>query len=254
MFVKFTSQSMLLFILICGCGCQPSASEKKASPEVVGVIFREGKGLEVADETAKSLGLEIVGVTDQEIVEKSGVPIQIYREASVMVRSTRAKPNQAYGTGVVSPELAKQIQVDQEVALEVPCLANGAISGKVLQLNPYTEIALGGVEVIVQIPDPEHRLKVGSMLHVQLGSRKRESVRTIPTSALLKTATGTFAYVVNDKYLFRTPVVPGSEMGEMVEIKDGLYEGDQVVKKPVPAIWMAELQAIKGGVACADGH
>jgi hypothetical protein len=35
-----------------------------------------------------------------------------------------------------------------------------------------------------------------------------------------------------------------------VEIKDGLYAGDQVVLQPVMSLWLTELAAVKGGQAC----
>jgi hypothetical protein len=39
-----------------------------------------------------------------------------------------------------------------------------------------------------------------------------------------------------------------------VQITDGLYAGDQVVVQPVMSLWLAELQSLRGGKACADGH
>ena len=39
-----------------------------------------------------------------------------------------------------------------------------------------------------------------------------------------------------------------------IEIKDGLYEGDTIVVKGTRALSLAEIQALNGGVGCADGH
>jgi multidrug efflux pump subunit AcrA (membrane-fusion protein) len=65
---------------------------------------------------------------------------------------------------------------------------------------------------------------------------------------------GTFVYVPNGRYFFRTPVKVGRKTEETVEVLDGLYSGDEVVREPVTSLWLAELQALRGGVACADGH
>jgi hypothetical protein len=70
----------------------------------------------------------------------------------------------------------------------------------------------------------------------------------------LKTAEGYFAYVVNGDSLFRTKIGVGGQEGETVEVTDGLYTGDRVVLQPIMSLWLAELQAIRGGKACADGH
>ena len=48
----------------------------------------------------------------------------------------------------------------------------------------------------------------------------------------------------------RTPVKVGASSADFVEIKDGLYAGDQVVLQPVMSLWLTELAAVKGGQAC----
>ena len=76
----------------------------------------------------------------------------------------------------------------------------------------------------------------------------------VPVSAILEAAEGKFVYVANGNYFIRTPILTGKYQGSRVEIIDGLFSGDVVVTKPVDLLWYTELQAIRGGVACADGH
>lgn len=63
----------------------------------------------------------------------------------------------------------------------------------------------------------------------------------LPASARLRTIKGDFVYVENDGWLLRTPA-------------EALYEGDRIVVSGVRTLWLAELQAVNGGVGCADGH
>lgn len=79
-------------------------------------------------------------------------------------------------------------------------------------------------------------------------------INTIPATALLRTVKGDYVYVANGGWYLRTPVTIGAAGSDQVEIKDGLYEGDIVVRSGVQALWLAELQAVNGGVGCADGH
>ena len=81
-----------------------------------------------------------------------------------------------------------------------------------------------------------------------------EAVPVIPASSLLETIEGTFVYVVNGKHFLRTAVTVGRSANDKIEITDGLYPGDEVVRNPVRQLWYAELQALRGGKACADGH
>jgi hypothetical protein len=76
----------------------------------------------------------------------------------------------------------------------------------------------------------------------------------IPAEALLRTIKGDFVYVANGEWFLRTPVKIGATDATHVEIKDGLYEGDTIAVKGVRGLSLAEIQALNGGVGCADGH
>jgi hypothetical protein len=76
----------------------------------------------------------------------------------------------------------------------------------------------------------------------------------IPSSAVLHTIKGDVVYVANGDWFLRTPVTIGAADHTHVEITAGLYEGDVVVVHGVNGLSLAEIQALNGGVACADGH
>lgn len=76
----------------------------------------------------------------------------------------------------------------------------------------------------------------------------------IPADALLRTIKGDFVYVANGEWFLRTPVTIGATDATHIEIKDGLYEGDTIVVKGVRGLSLTEIQALNGGVGCADGH
>jgi len=80
------------------------------------------------------------------------------------------------------------------------------------------------------------------------------AVNAIPAEALLRTVKGDFVYVANGDWFLRTPVQVGAIDASYIEIKDGLYEGDAIVVKGVRGLSLAEIQALNGGVGCADGH
>lgn len=76
----------------------------------------------------------------------------------------------------------------------------------------------------------------------------------VPADALLRTARGDFVYVANGAWFIRTPVEVGATADGRIEIIDGLYEGDTIVTRGVRALSLTEIQALNGGVGCADGH
>ena len=96
------------------------------------------------------------------------------------------------------------------------------------------------VEIVFAIPDNP---PVGSTISLTL----RGPVSTgsaVPQSALLRTATGTFVYVVNGANLLRTAVKLGANDSEYI---DGLYAGDVVATAGVEQLWLTELRLTKGG-------
>lgn len=76
----------------------------------------------------------------------------------------------------------------------------------------------------------------------------------VPESALVETVRGDFVYTKNGEAFLRVPVMLGVRKDGMVEIVDGLFEGDEVVVNGAYDLWMIELQAVNGGRGCADGH
>ena len=95
-------------------------------------------------------------------------------------------------------------------------------------------------------------LKTGEVASRDVGDAK--AVAAVPADALLRTVKGDFVYVANGEWFLRTPVKIGAADGKWFEIKDGLYEGDTIVVKGTRGLSLAEIQALNGGVGCADGH
>jgi len=76
----------------------------------------------------------------------------------------------------------------------------------------------------------------------------------VPRTALVETSEGWSVYVLNGTRWLRTPVRLAGAVAEATEVGDGLLEGDEIAVAGAQGLWLAELQAVKGGVGCADGH
>ena len=124
-------------------------------------------------------------------------------------------------------------------------------SGTLRGLEKEAFGALGDWEVSVVTDQPRTQ---GAEVKATFRTPAGEATASIPRSALLKTAEGTFAYTVNGAHYLRTPVKVGAMNEQTVEVTDGLYAGDEVVASPVMSLWMAELQVLRGGKACTCGH
>ena len=81
-------------------------------------------------------------------------------------------------------------------------------------------------------------------------STDEKDALVVPLSSVLNTAEGTFVFVENGEHYKRTPVKVGGKFGSVVEITDGVYEGDAVVSDAAQTLWLIELRAVKGGKGC----
>jgi hypothetical protein len=230
-------------LMLASCSKKEPVVKAADKSEPIGIVYKEGKGLRIADETKKIINLELVEATEQNLSAVITTTVQVYRAGN-------SNNPVADLTGFVAEEQAGELNEGLSVALEPVSSPETKVFGTISRLNSSTQSSLHQVEVLIQVPDPESRYKIGTSFRAVFAAAKSQTVTAIPRSAVLKTSEGTFAYVVNGSYFFRTPIKTGTESADAVEVKEGLYAGDQIVKQPVMTLWVSELQAIKGGGDC----
>lgn len=228
-------------VMTSGCAKKDAPAETPKVREQIGITFKSGKGLRISDETKKFIGLEVVEAGDQKLATVFTTRVQVYGH-----RSAPEGTNVAEATGFIAEDQARQLPLGQTVALR-RAKDSTPVLGKLMRFNSFTQSALHQVEILIETPDSQKLFPIGTTFEATVKARAAQSVTAIPRSAVLNTSEGTFAYVVNGDYFFRTAIQTGAANAEFAEVKDGLYAGDQVVKQPVLTLWIAELQAIKGG-------
>jgi hypothetical protein len=221
-------------------GCQPKSTSSAAVEEAVtlGPQFSAKKGLLVPEDTRRSLGVKIAEVAEQKVAATVDLQLRVYAVAKDICRAS----------GTVSPEQAKQLKAGEPLLIRT---GDGrSVNGKITALNDQLQKATGMTEVLAEISNASAQFAVGAFLQASETLESGESVVTVPRAALLQCSDGYSVYTVSGEHLVRTPVKVGAANTEFVEIRDGLYAGDQVVLQPVMSLWLTELAAVKGGQAC----
>ena len=214
---------------------EPGPADNSAK-ELFGARFKEGKGVELAEEMKRSLQLETAEVTEEALSVEAELKLHVFSVTPVIEASAN-----------LDDRLAQTLKVGAELQL-----APSGGSAKLKKLS--SRFLSGDLEGTFEISSSGEASRIGDTLTARLPPTSSEAVAVIPASALLETVSGTFVYVVNGKHFIRTAVKTGRSASGQIEITDGLYAGDEVVKTPVKSLWYAELQALRGGTACADGH
>jgi len=233
----------ILALTLVGCRQSPAPAGQEHDEAEEGAVYKEGHGLSFSPETKTAIGLELADAETREIAPNVPLTAQVYRAASEPPRTgSYEKPGFSYASALLGPDIGRKLK-----AGDIVKTTEG--EGRITRVDPTQEAGVGKVEILLEIPDPEARLRVGTFLPAEAALGKQEGV-TIPASAVLETADGLYAYVQNGESFLRTPVTTGISDGQWIEITDGLYEGDVVAAKPVSSLYLIELRATKGGGHC----
>jgi len=203
------------------------------------VEFKEGSGLLLPEETKKSLGLRVADVEDRLIRPAWRVVLQVFRTG----------PDGVDASGLVDPAILARLREGQDVSAR-HTIDGDPLAGRIVKIDSQAHAATARGELIVLITGDTADLHTGSFLDAVVTDAGEREATAIPSSALLRTASGTFAYVVNGAYFLRTVVTPGAPSGDWIEIVDGLYADDQIVVELAELLWLTELRAVKGGGHC----
>ena len=229
----------LLLLSTLALAVLPSCTESEASaaaterPPENGVRFKKGEGLSVTDEMAKSIGLQTADVEEQKMTSRLKFTLQ-----------PRVGTNEA--TGWLTASQAENIQPGEVVQIS----GNPGTMGKVSNIAKHSLSEWVDFQITVTT---DTAMEDAKEIQASVMMPETEAAASIPRSALLSTVEGNFVYAVNGKHFFRTAVTVGTMNEDHAEITDGLFAGDAVVTTAVMSLWMAELQVLRGGKACACG-
>lgn len=106
---------------------------------------------------------------------------------------------------------------------------NKAYSAKVLRISPVVDAASGTFKVTLSVPNANRELKAGMFTRVELKYDTHNNVITVPYQAVINQDNRQALYVVSEGNAERREVELGYRNGDMVEIRTGLNEGEQLV-------------------------
>jgi len=197
------------------------SSDARSAP--VEVHFKAGTGLTFPPEIRQAIGLTTAPVDERAVAHTFRVQAQVIE---------------------LGPPALAAVSVSAE---QGAALSNRPLTGaRLIKAAPQTS-APGSLVDLTLALDGTATVRLGDHVDLTLSTSGASPVTAIPRSALLRSASGTFVYVVNGGTYLRTAVVTGAESADSIEVVDGLYAGDEVVTHPVEQLWLIELRATKGG-------
>jgi membrane fusion protein (multidrug efflux system) len=166
---------------------------------------------------------------------------------SGMVGSKRVSPGAYLRAGTPITDLAQiqtlkvtfsvperylgKLQRGSSVSVSTTAFPGYALTGKIDVIDPVLDPGTRSAQVIARVPNPGNRFRPGMSANVSAVLSERMNALTIPSEAVFAEGTETLVYVVGaDSTVARTPVKLGTRLADVVEVVEGLKEGDRVVR------------------------
>ena len=125
-------------------------------------------------------------------------------------------------------ELAK-LSVGQVAELSFDAVPNRSFAGKIALISPYVDAATATFAVRIRVTETGGLLRPGMFARVAIVYERKPDALQIPRTALLDGDGPPKVFVVNQGKAVERAVRLGLSSGAMIEVLDGLKDGEQVV-------------------------
>lgn len=125
-------------------------------------------------------------------------------------------------------EMSK-MDINQQVLLRADALPESVFEGEIERISPTVNAQTGTFRVTVAVRDPIHRLKPGMFCRIRVVYDTRQNTLTLPKEAVVSEDINQSVFLVRDSIAYKQPVRTGYVNGNVIEILDGVSEGDFVI-------------------------
>ncbi len=122
-----------------------------------------------------------------------------------------------------------RLAVGQRLTARVDAYSDQEFEGAIYAINPALDPETRTVLLRARLPNPDNRLRPGLFARVNLVLERRENALVVPEEAVVPMGRNPFVYRVVDDKAVNTPVMLGLRQPGVVEVIEGLTDGDWVV-------------------------
>jgi HlyD family secretion protein len=124
----------------------------------------------------------------------------------------------------------KQLQRGDPTNVQVDAFPGETFKGTIARVSPVLDPSTRTAPIEIEIPNRDYRLKPGMYARVGITTDTKKDALVVPANAVIDLGgrRGVFMPQPDNTAAFRS-VQPGSEQADLVEIVDGIKEGDRVI-------------------------
>ncbi len=132
----------------------------------------------------------------------------------------------------VPQQEAGKLKVGTKARIQIAALGDQPITGELIRFGTTADPASGTFDAIFLIDNPDSTLRPGMRAEFSIITATREDVTAVPKKAVQGDITNRVVYVKDfdlPNSFIKAPVITGEENDQFIEIKSGLFPGDEVV-------------------------
>ena len=142
-----------------------------------------------------------------------------------------ARIDQLRVTFAVPERLLGSMHLGAEVSLMTTAFPENVLTGTIAVIEPQLDPVTRNVGIVARVANPDELLRPGMSATVTTVLQDRAEALTIPTAAVFVEGGQAYVYVIKpDSVVTRTPVTLGTRLVDVVEVREGLQQGQQVVR------------------------
>jgi len=134
----------------------------------------------------------------------------------------------------VPQQEAGKIELGTKARIQIPALKGETIEGELIRFGTEADPSSGTFDAIFLIQSAANKLRPGMRAEFSIITSVREEVTVVPVESVQGDLTNRVVYVQDfdlPNSFIKAPVVTGETNDRFIEIKEGLYEGVDVVTK-----------------------
>jgi membrane fusion protein (multidrug efflux system) len=135
---------------------------------------------------------------------------------------------------VVANILEKDISLvkpGMKVRIQTEAFPDRNFEGSIVRINSALDIATRTLQTEIHIPNAGRMLRPGMFAKIEIALSNRVGTLIIPRVAVVEEGKDRVVFVVENNQALRKTIVTGIEQDDIVEVRQGLNEGDRIVTK-----------------------
>jgi len=158
---------------------------------------------------------------------------------------TIVNDSRVYATANIYEKDLDKVKNGQSVRVTVASMPNRTFTGRVAVIGSVVESETRVVPVKAAIDNSSGVLKPGMFAQLEvLTDRTATALLAIPSSAVVEANGKQIVYIQNGNAYQPIEVTLGQTVGDTIEVKSGLFEGDAIVTQRAPQLYA---QSLRGG-------